>query len=138
VWVEHQGEKIATHDVAAKGERVSTHDLAGKGRFTLFTGIGGDAWTDAAARVSERTGVEIAAYVIGPGREVIDTYDDWARAREVQESGCVLVRPDTHVAWRSMAMVDDPAAALSRVMDAVLGRDQAVATSGETSLTASA
>ena len=32
VWVEHQGEKIATHDVAAKGERVSTHDLAGKGR----------------------------------------------------------------------------------------------------------
>jgi 2,4-dichlorophenol 6-monooxygenase len=138
VWVEHQGEKIATHDVAAKGERVSTHDLAGKGRFTLFTGIGGDAWTDAAARVSERTGVEIAAYVIGPGREVIDTYDDWARAREVQESGCVLVRPDAHVAWRSMAMVADPGAELARVMDAVLGRDQAVATSGEASLTASA
>ncbi len=138
VWVEHQGEKIATHDVAAKGERVSTHDLAGKGRFTLFTGIGGDAWTEAAARVSERTGVEIAAYVIGPGREVIDTYDDWARAREVQESGCVLVRPDAHVAWRSMAMVADPGAELARVMDAVLGRDQAVATSGDASLTASA
>ena len=26
------------------GERVSTHDLAGKGRFTLLTGIGGEAW----------------------------------------------------------------------------------------------
>jgi 2,4-dichlorophenol 6-monooxygenase len=122
VWLEHQGEKLSSHDVAAKGEKVSTHDLAGKSRFTLFTGIGGDAWTHAAAQVSARTGIDIVAYVIGPGREVLDTYDDWARAREVGESGCVLVRPDAHVAWRSHAMVEDPTAELGRVMDRVLGR----------------
>ena len=30
------------------GRKVSNHDLAGKGRFALFTGIGGDAWVEAA------------------------------------------------------------------------------------------
>ena len=56
--------------------------------------------------------MEIAAYVIGPGRETLDIYDDWARAREVEESGAVLVRPDGHVAWRTNALADDPVAAL--------------------------
>src|SRR4051795_2242587 len=120
VWLEHQGEKLSSHDVAAKGEKVSTHDLAGKGRFALFTGIGGERWADAAADVSSDLGVEIAAYVIGPGRGVLDTYEDWARAREVSESGCVLVRPDAHVAWRSHHMVEDPRSALAEVMDRLL------------------
>jgi len=113
VWVQHEGQKV------------STHDLAGKGRFVLFTGIAGEAWKQAAAEVSARSGVEIASYVIGPGREVHDIYDDWARAREVSEAGCVLVRPDAHVAWRSHDLVDDCAAELSHVMAQILGQDQA-------------
>jgi 2,4-dichlorophenol 6-monooxygenase len=121
VWLEHRGEKLSSHDVSAKGEKVSTLDFAGKGRFTLFTGIGGDGWADAAAEVSADLGVEIAAYVIGPGRDVLDTYDDWARAREVGERGCVLVRPDAHVAWRSDDMVEDPRSALAEVMGRLLG-----------------
>ena len=60
--------------------------------------------------------------MIGPGREHIDIYDDWARAREVEEDGCVLVRPDVHVAWRAAGVVDDPAAELSQVLTAVLAR----------------
>ena len=80
----------------------------------------------------------IEAYVIGPGRELDDLYGDWARAREIPDSGCLLVRPDAHVAWRSMAMVADPGAELARVMDAVLGRDQAVAASGDAVRTGSA
>ena len=39
-WLEHRGEKV------------STLDLAGKGRFALLTGIGGEAWVDAARAVS--------------------------------------------------------------------------------------
>jgi 2,4-dichlorophenol 6-monooxygenase len=103
------------------GAKVSSHDLAGKGRFTLFTGIGGEAWVEAATAVTERTGVPIAAFVIGPARDALDTYDDWARAREVQESGCVLVRPDAHVAWRADAVVEDATAELGRVMESLLG-----------------
>jgi 2,4-dichlorophenol 6-monooxygenase len=109
-WVEHRGRKV------------STIDLAGKGRFTLLTGIGGESWAQAAETVSERTGVFIAAFVVGPGREVLDLYDDWAALSEVTERGCVLVRPDLHVAWRSHDLAADPTAALARVLDAVLAR----------------
>jgi 2,4-dichlorophenol 6-monooxygenase len=104
------------------GRRVSTHDLAGKGRFCLLTGIGGQAWADAADKVAAELGIEVAAHVIGPGREHIDLYEDWARAREVGEDGCVLVRPDMHVAWRAAGTVDDPVAELRRVLTAVLAR----------------
>ena len=107
--------------VGHEGRKVSTHDLAGKGRFVLFTGIGGEGWKEAAAEIQRRTGVEIACYAIGPGREVLDLYDDWARLSEVGESGCVLVRPDVHVAWRRQTVADDCAAELGRVMDQVLG-----------------
>ena len=37
-----------------EGRKVSTLDLAGKGRFALFTGIGGEAWKEAAAEVGAR------------------------------------------------------------------------------------
>jgi 2,4-dichlorophenol 6-monooxygenase len=104
------------------GRRVSTHDLAGKGRFCLLTGIAGQAWADAAEKVATDLGIELAAHVIGPGREHIDLYEDWARAREVGEDGCVLVRPDMHVAWRAAGTVDDPVAELRRVLTAVLAR----------------
>jgi 2,4-dichlorophenol 6-monooxygenase len=104
------------------GRKVSTHDLAGKGRFCLLTGIAGQAWADAAATAGAKLGVEVAAYVIGPGREYIDVYEDWARAREVGEDGCVLIRPDLHVAWRSNGLAGRPEAELGRVLAAVLGR----------------
>ncbi len=104
------------------GRKVSTHDLAGQGRFCLLTGIAGEAWAQAAVTVGEKLGIELPAYVIGPGREYIDVYEDWARAREVGEDGCVLVRPDAHVAWRSGGLAADPEAELGRVLAAVLAR----------------
>lgn len=102
-------------------ELVSTHDLAGKGRFTLLTGIGGEGWKQAAEVVGERLGLEIPCVIIGPGQDQDDLLGDWARLSEIQESGCILVRPDMHVAWRSQAAVDDCAAALEDVMRQVLG-----------------
>jgi 2,4-dichlorophenol 6-monooxygenase len=104
------------------GQKVSTHDLAGQGRFCLLTGIAGEAWAGAAAVAAGKLGIEVAACVIGPGREYIDVYEDWARAREVGEDGCVLVRPDAHVAWRAAALAADPESELVRVLAAVLAR----------------
>jgi 2,4-dichlorophenol 6-monooxygenase len=103
--------------------RVSTHDLAGNGRFCLLTGIAGEEWAEAAAKVADDLRIELAAHVIGPGREYTDLYDDWARVREIGESGCVLVRPDRHIAWRCADLPEDPAAELRRVLGAVLSRD---------------
>lgn len=104
-------------------ERVSTHDVTGKGRFALLTGISGEAWVDAAAAAAAKLGIEIDAHVVGPGRELTDLYDDWARLREVGEAGCVLVRPDAHVAWRSPDLPADPAADLTAALASVLARD---------------
>lgn len=51
-----------------------------------------------------------------------DVYGDWERRREVEDDGCVLLRPDRTICWRSMMMREDSAAALMRVLNAVLGR----------------
>jgi len=74
--------------------------------------------------------VEIACFVIGPGREVLDLYDDWARLREVAESGCVLVRPDAQVGWRRQVVADDCITELARVMNRILGLKHPVSKEG--------
>ena len=102
--------------------RVSTHDLAPMTRFTLFTGITGDAWVAAAEKVAQGLGLPLATVVFGPGRDVTDLYFDWARLREVAEDGAILVRPDKHVGWRSMGLPDDPEGALFAAMSTILGR----------------
>jgi 2,4-dichlorophenol 6-monooxygenase len=109
--------------VGSAEKTLSTLDLAPGSRFTLLTGIAGSAWAEAAPQVAAALGVELGAVVIGPGREVTDLYFDWARIREVGEDGVVLVRPDRIIAWRSAHAVDDPAAALTRVLSAVLSRE---------------
>lgn len=100
--------------------RVSTIDLAGHGRFCLLTGPGGQAWKNAAMDVSAALGVEIVGYSIGWKQDYEDVYFDWAKKREVEEDGCVLIRPDRFVAWRSSAVVKDPAKRLEEVMRSVL------------------
>jgi 2,4-dichlorophenol 6-monooxygenase len=102
--------------------KLSTHDLAPMTRFTLITGIAGEAWSDAADEVSRDLGVPLAAVVIGPGRDVTDLYFDWARLREVAEDGVLLVRPDKHVGWRAHSLPADPAKALGAAMSRILGR----------------
>jgi 2,4-dichlorophenol 6-monooxygenase len=104
------------------GHRVSTHDVAGKGRFALLTGISGEPWATAADAVAQQLGIEIAAHVIGPGREYTDLYDDWARLREVGEDGCVLIRPDAHVGWRAATLADDPEGELRAALSTILSR----------------
>ena len=60
--------------------------------------------------------------MIGAGREYTDLYEDWTRLREVGEDGCVLVRPDQYVAWRSNSLPSDPKATLLESMKSVLSR----------------
>lgn len=104
------------------GAKLSTLDLCGRGRFTLITGIGGEAWEEAAATVGGEIGLDIRVHVIGPRYPVVDHSGDWARAREIADSGCVLVRPDHHVAWRAEALGVDPAADLRQVLTRILAR----------------
>lgn len=108
--------------VGDQTRRLAMMDLAPYTRFTVITGVAGEAWEEAAAQVSRELGVPVEAVVIGPGREVTDLYYDWSRRREVTEAGALLVRPDKHVAWRSHTLPDDPAGALRDALARVLGR----------------
>jgi len=102
------------------GPLVSTLDVAGKGNFALFTGIGGEAWKQAAEIMTKETGIELVVVEIGWGLEWEDVYLDWEVKREVEENGCVLVRPDCFVAWRSMKGGDE-VGNLRKALRAVLG-----------------
>jgi 2,4-dichlorophenol 6-monooxygenase len=110
VWVQHDGAQVSTLDVA---------EYAG---FTLLTGIGGKAWTEAAKTVATELGVQIKAAGVGLRQEFDDLQGEWTKIRGVSDRGCVLVRPDRFVAWRSWGLPSDPTAELRRVMVSLLGR----------------
>jgi 2,4-dichlorophenol 6-monooxygenase len=72
--------------------------------------------------VEAELGIEIAKHVIGPRQTYVDHSGDWARASEIRDSGCLLVRPDHHVAWRSVSLTASPKADLLRVLRHILAR----------------
>ncbi|HKY89569.1 MAG TPA: FAD-dependent monooxygenase [Nevskiaceae bacterium] len=109
-WLEHEG------------QRVSTHDLCGRGRFTLFCGANGSRWSDAAKRASERHGVTVDVVSVGAKGQPADRDGQWTRRCEIGEGGAILVRPDVHVGWRAAGTVSDPGAALSGALGRILGR----------------
>lgn len=119
----HPGAYLPHAWLDSAGRSVSTLDIVGKGRFCVLTGVGGGAWLEAAGAVSRQSGIRIDAYQIGYRQGLADVYGDWARLREIAEDGCLLVRPDGHVAWRSHALVDNAEAALARAMRSVAGRN---------------
>ncbi|HEY3754022.1 MAG TPA: FAD-dependent monooxygenase [Pseudonocardiaceae bacterium] len=110
--------------VDSAGQRVSSLDLVGGGSFSVLTGSSGTAWVEAAATCRDELGVPLRAVVIG-SEDARDAYGDWRRASapDVEEDGCLLVRPDGYIAWRSAGpAADDAAKELRGVLDAVLSR----------------
>ncbi|MFJ9567646.1 FAD-dependent oxidoreductase [Streptomyces fuscichromogenes] len=102
--------------------KLALMDLAPYTRWTLITGIAGEDWAGAADKVAQDLGIPLETVVIGPGREVTDLYYDWAKLRETEESGAILVRPDKHIAWRAMRLADDPGAELRGALTRILGK----------------
>ncbi|GAA0268749.1 FAD-dependent monooxygenase [Cryptosporangium japonicum] len=116
------GAKVPHAWVGRGAARLSTLDLGGQGRFTLLTGIGGEAWTAAAGAVGAALGVEIAVVRIGPGADYEDLYGDWAAVRGVGDTGAVLTRPDNYVGYRVPSLPEDPGSALEGALRRILGR----------------
>lgn len=104
------------------GHKISTLDLAGHGAFTLFTGIGGQDWIKAAKEIAAQLDIKINTILIGAGCEYTDLYGDWAGIREIEESGCLLVRPDFHIALRKQKAQTDAASVLSTALKHILGK----------------
>lgn len=109
-------------DVATRKKPISTQDLAGHGVFCLLTSHGGDPWIEAAKNITKKIGIPISTFGIGIGLDYHDVYREWHDKREIGETGCILVRPDRFVAWRSMTMIPGCEEKLLDVFDQILFR----------------
>ncbi len=101
-------------------KKVSTIDLAGKDAFSVITGIGGQDWVAAAEELSAELGVSIRGYSVGMRQDYDDVLGEWMRMREIDDHGCLLVRPDRFIAWRSRSRVSNPKEALKSVIQQIL------------------
>ncbi|WP_410675772.1 FAD-dependent monooxygenase [Amycolatopsis sp. cmx-4-68] len=108
--------------VGPHGRRVSTLDLVGGGRWTVLTGLTGTPWRDAAAKVGAELGLDLRAVRIGDP-EGRDAYGDWSRLSGIDEDGCLLVRPDGHVAWRHRTATPQAAKSLLTALRTLLDRE---------------
>lgn len=105
--------------LSLQNERVSTIDLS-DGRWVVLSE--NSAWVEAGCGVGQDFGLDLDAWLIGEEADLVDAGGRWAAAFGVGEGGCVLVRPDGHVAFRSGGPVADPRHALTSALTAVLGR----------------
>jgi 2,4-dichlorophenol 6-monooxygenase len=51
-----------------------------------------------------------------------DTTGAWARLREIEGGGAVIVRPDNHVEWLSISETTNPADDLAAAISSILSR----------------
>ena len=107
--------------IDVRGNRMSALDLFGT-NLVLLTGVSGAAWQDAAREVRARLGIPLGVAAIG-GPDVSVTGDEWLSAYGIDPDGAVLVRPDGHIAWRSVSAAADAAATLEQVTARALALD---------------
>jgi 2,4-dichlorophenol 6-monooxygenase len=69
--------------------------------FTLVTGIAGQVWEESVAALALPY---LRCVRVGAGK-YSDPYFYWARIREIEEGGALLVRPDGVIAWRQKQAV---------------------------------
>ena len=101
--------------VDSTGRKVSTLDVTGHGQLCLVTGLAGRPWAAAA----DQLGLPYLRTVIVGAPCSQDPYFDWHRAREVDEAGAILVRPDGYIAWRHTAAADGQQEALELLHHAI-------------------
>lgn len=121
------GHRAPHHWLRRSGDRLSTLDLFGN-QFTLLTAAGAGGWREAMLAARRGSRVPLRAHAIGDGAALRDDGDaglSWAHAYGVEPGGAVLVRPDGHVAWRTVTQPSDPERTLKAALQrAVVGAAQ--------------
>jgi 2,4-dichlorophenol 6-monooxygenase len=107
--------------VERSGERVALRSLIHDGHFALIAGEDGQAWVEAATKLAEQLNLPLRAARVGLGKvDFVDVRMAWLKQREISRDGAILVRPDGHIAYRSITAVDDPLTTLSSVFTDIL------------------
>ncbi len=128
----HPGAHLPHVWLEREAQPVSTIDLCAYDRFTLICGVDGQAWVDAAAKVSAEFDVAIEVVPVALGQANNDVLGAWTRSREIHDGGCLLVRPDRFIAWRCPDAIVDPEAVLGDVMTRLIDRPTAAGTDSDT------
>jgi len=98
------------------GERVSSITLS-NGHFVLLCGARGDVWKAAAKSLGLSVGLE--AHAVGPGGDLRPESDVFQDLYGIDADGCVLIRPDGHVAFRSHNGSPTPSSSLRRAFQEI-------------------
>lgn len=117
----YPGARLPHAWVTVDGTRTSLLYLSGGMQWTLFTGIAGEGWDEATRAIRDEFGLDIRIVKIGPFQAVQDSYGEWSRVREIEESGALLVRPDHHIAWRALRWQPSSGSDLLNTMKRILG-----------------
>lgn len=103
-----------------QGARASTLDLPGKA-FKLLAGPSAQRWCAQAQEAAGRAGVDLSVHRVGAeGFE--DPDGKFCTAYGIEQSGCVLVRPDDFVAWRARSAAGAAAEELGEILARTLAR----------------
>lgn len=105
-----------TRSAEGTTETISTLDLVAPHRFLWLTS--NPAWAEVATAVAENLGVPLHTVLIGADGAVQDEQGQWSVVAGIGTAGAVLVRPDGHIAWRSLRLPEPNVAApmLSEVL----------------------
>ncbi|MCH9626012.1 MAG: 4-methyl-5-nitrocatechol 5-monooxygenase [Chlamydiales bacterium] len=93
---------------------ISTLDLFER-NFVLLVGPKGKEWT-----LYQPSLFPVDIYKIGT--DLLDPDDLWSKEYAMSVEGAVLVRPDGHIAWRSLSMPKDAPKVLEQVLKACVGQ----------------
>ena len=115
------GARVPHARLERDGQPLSSLDLVDPHGLTLLTGVGGHSWQTNADQIAERVRTPITVQVIGERGGLYDPYGDWAHRCQVDTTGCVLVRPDGHVVWRSYTSGPQVPQQLSEAVERALG-----------------
>lgn len=108
----------APHYILEKnGQEFSTLDLFSK-QFVLLSSEHCPDWHQAAQQLS---GFPLLSYQIGLNGDLQDKQGQWLDCYQIPVDGAVLVRPDGHVAWRSLGAVNDFKGCLEQILVGLLG-----------------
>jgi 2,4-dichlorophenol 6-monooxygenase len=115
------GARVPHARLERDGQPLSSLDLIDPKGFTLLTGVGGHSWHTSADLIAGRVRTPITVHMIGDRGGLYDPYGDWATRCEIDTTGCVLVRPDGHVAYRCPTTSPDAPQQLSDAIHRTLG-----------------
>jgi len=102
---------------ALRGARASTLDLLALDAFTLVTPVRIEAWARAVAGIDD-----LPIRYVALDDTPLEDAERWRAEAGIGPHGALLIRPDQHVAWRSVDQPEDTASALRDALGRVLGR----------------